>query len=354
MLSNLSWQRGYEPPEGSPSVEIRPAHDGELDNAIRLIISPVSANPDPRQVYEFLQIAQSHRADAGGLWVAAHEQRLVSAVLPIVSPGRTMLLFPPAHIQGQFQRAATAQLIQTICSRAAADGIHLAQVLLDPGDSEVSATVISCSFNRLAELLYMQCPVPHGLRPPSLPQDYHWLTYAPPVHNRFADTILLTYQQSLDCPALNGLRSIDDILAGHKATGQFDPRLWFLLCHRSSPLGALLLSPILRSDALELVYLGLIPSTRRLGISDLLMRQALHSVSTMHHARLSLAVDAGNLPALKLYWRHGLQAIGRKLAFLRDLRAPTLVLGPAIEPLREEGTKEVQGFKGSSSVNFEP
>jgi len=38
------------------------------------------------------------------------------------------------------------------------------------------------------------------------------------------------------------------------------------------------------------------------------------------HGRLSLAVDAGNLPALKLYWRHGLQVIGRKQAMLRDLR----------------------------------
>lgn len=334
MLSNISWLRGYHPPHGSPPVEIRPARDGEMESAIRLIVSLPSANPDPRQIREFLYIAQAHRHDAGGLWVALHDQHLVSTLLPIVSPGRTMLLFPPAQIQSEFQRAATVRLIETVCDRAAAEGIHLAQALLDPGDTDLVSLVIACSFKRLAELLYMQATAPQGLRGPILADGFHWRTYSPITHNLFADTILLSYQQSLDCPALNGLRSIDDILAGHRATGEFVPDLWFLLCHRDTPLGVLLLSPVPRSDALELVYLGLTPSARGMGLSDLLMRQALHSVSTTHHARLSLAVDAGNLPALKLYWRHGLQAIGRKLALLRDLRAPTVMLGPAIAQLQ--------------------
>ena len=36
---------------------------------------------------------------------------------------------------------------------------------------------------------------------------------------------------------------------------------------------------------------------------------------------LSLAVDAGNAPALKLYFRHGLRRVGARLALIRDLRS---------------------------------
>ena len=44
-------------------------------------------------------------------------------------------------------------------------------------------------------------------------------------------------------------------------------------------------------------------------------------------ARLSLAVDSNNAPALKLYYRHGLQRVASKLAMMRVLEAP-----PATEP----------------------
>jgi ribosomal protein S18 acetylase RimI-like enzyme len=41
----------------------------------------------------------------------------------------------------------------------------------------------------------------------------------------------------------------------------------------------------------------------------------------MNVALLSLAVDARNAPALNLYYRHGLQRVGSKLALMKDLRA---------------------------------
>ena len=52
------------------------------------------------------------------------------------------------------------------------------------------------------------------------------------------------------------------------------------------------------------------------------MRQALHVVSNSSddRATLALAVDAHNVPALRLYHRHGLRRIGSKLALMRDLR----------------------------------
>ena len=93
-----------------------------------------------------------------------------------------------------------------------------------------------------------------------------------------------------------------------------------MLCEGDDSLGVLLLSAVPHADIVELVYLGVPPAQRGRGVGDLLMRQAAATVAASKHSRLSLAVDAGNLPALKLYWRHGLQAIGRKVALIRDLR----------------------------------
>ena len=320
ILSNLSWLRGLRPGlEAAGQVQIRPAHDSELQSAVRLILATSGGHPDEMQVKEFLRLAGAHRDDAGGIWVAEQGERLQSAVMPVVSPGKTMLLFVPTHLHDQQQTILTRRLIDAVCARAAQQGVHLAQVLLEVHDQALHGILLACGFGKLAELLYLQAVVTKVAEPP-LPPGCRWMTYSSSQHQLFASTILATYQSSLDCPGLNGLRTIDDILAGHRATGDFDPQHWFVLCENQQPVGAVLLSKVLRSDVTELVYLGLIPQRRGKGLADILMRRAAEVAMASKHGRLSLAVDAGNLPALKLYWRHGLQVIGRKQAMLRDLR----------------------------------
>jgi len=308
------------PLEVAVDVQVRPAHDSELQSAVRLILATASGHPDEMQVREFLRLAAAHRQDAGGMWVAEQGGRLLSAVMPVVSPGKTMLLFVPTHLHGDQLAALTRKLVDAVCARAAQQGVHLAQALLEVHDDYVQGILMACGFGKLAELLYLQAVV-GKVAEPQLPAGCSWMTYSPSRHELFASAILATYQDSFDCPGLNGLRTIDDILAGHRATGDFDPDHWFLLRQNDEPVGAVLLSKVLRSDVTELVYLGLIPQRRRHGLADILMRRAAAVAYASRHGRLSLAVDAGNLPALKLYWRHGMQVIGRKTALLRDLRA---------------------------------
>ncbi|HEV8607214.1 MAG TPA: GNAT family N-acetyltransferase [Tepidisphaeraceae bacterium] len=321
ILSNISWLRGLRPPlEVAVGVQIRPANDSELQPAVKLILGTSSGHADEMQVREFMRLAGAHRQDAGGIWVAEQAGRLLSAVMPVVSPGKTMLLFLPAHLHGEQQTALTRKLIDAVCACAAEQGVHLAQALLEVHDEPLQTLMTACGFGRLAELLYLQSVVGKVAEPP-LPAGCKWLTYSPARHELFARAILSTYQDSFDCPGLNGLRTIDDILAGHRATGNFEPNHWFILCEDDLPLGAVLLSKVQRTDVTELVYLGLVPARRGRGLADILMRRAAAVAMASKHGRLSLAVDAGNVPALKLYWRHGMQVIGRKLALLRDLRA---------------------------------
>ena len=318
-LSNLGWLRGLWTTDQGAAVSFRPARENEAAAAVRLVACS-AGHVDERQVKEFGRLAEAHRLDLGGVWLAEQHGKAISAVLPIVSAGRTMLLFPAVPPGDPFHEEVLKRLLEAVCERAAGEGIHLAQVLLDDHKSRIYSLLLACGFARLAELLYMQASVPRNLREPSLKQNLRWVTYSPTTHELFARTILASYQQSLDCPALNGKRDINDIVSGHRATGAFDPQLWFVLCEADEPLAVLLLSRVPHADMIELVYLGIPPAQRGRGFGDLLMRHAAAIVSASRFSRLSLAVDAGNLPAMKLYWRHGLQAIGRKLALLRDLR----------------------------------
>jgi GNAT superfamily N-acetyltransferase len=172
----------------------------------------------------------------------------------------------------------------------------------------------------MAELHYLHGQPPADAQFPALPAGMAWIPYSAETHAQFGQAILSSYQGSLDCPALNGRRSIDDIIAGHQASGLFDPALWFLLREQETDLGVLLLSESLRSDGIELIYLGLCPAARGRKLGELMMRQAFAAVTARQQSRLCLAVDSQNTPALKLYYRHGMHRIASKVALLRDLR----------------------------------
>jgi ribosomal protein S18 acetylase RimI-like enzyme len=318
----------------------RPVAPGEVEPALRLILGgPGGRRASDAQVVEFLAFALQRGIDLNEAWVVVDAAgRLAWAALPVTSPGRTMLVFAPPHVPTSGVGAELARpLVETLVRHHATRDVTLAQVLIDPHERAALRLFEGCGFARLAELIYLHRSAPSAARLPALPDALAWRTYAPDTHTLFARGVSASYEGSLDCPALNGLRDIEDVLAGHQAAGEFDPALWFVLCERShdgrngngagagaaagaAPLGALLLARSPRTDALELVYLGLTPGARGRGLGDLAMRHALAVVAREGAGSLSLAVDSRNAPALKLYYRHGLKRLTTRIALIRDLR----------------------------------
>jgi mycothiol synthase len=324
LLSNLL-RFGHERADADAApLTIRRAAEPELEAAVRLILSPPGATIEAKAVEDFISLSRDRGIELDALHVAARGEKLVSAMLPVISPGRTMLILCPPGNQAKAIEAATAQLIDPVCRYAAAKAVYLAQTLVDPQDQVLEKIFTGDGFTRMAELHYLQVQPPAEASFPPLSADLSWLGYSDQTHPLFGQAILESYNNSLDCPALNGQRDIEDIIAGHKASGIFDPALWFLLRHGEKSLGVLLLSESLRSDAVELVYLGLTPAARGQKLGELLMRQALAIVADRKQARLCLAVDARNTPALKLYYRHGMHRVATKHAMIRDLRPPSI------------------------------
>lgn len=303
--------------------EYHPATPQQVDPALKLVLGASGRLADEGAVVDFLRFAVQRGINLNDLWVADRGGRVVWGILPLVSPGRTMLLLCPAGLpRGTDGADVAGTLVDAVCEHFAGHGVLMSQALLDPKDEPARDVFVGRSFQRMAELLYLQADVRRSVPPAQLPAGFKWTTYSPGVHATFADTIVRSYQHSLDCPGLNGVRDIEDVIAGHKASaGEFDPSWWFLLRDaQGEALAVLLLARTANHETAELVYLGLVPAARGRGLADVVMRHALHTVAAGGVGALALAVDAGNAPALRLYHRHGLRRIGSKLAFMRQLR----------------------------------
>jgi ribosomal protein S18 acetylase RimI-like enzyme len=271
------------------------------------------------------------KVDVNTAWIAALRGRIEWAMLPVVSPGKTMLLLSPTKLLNRTSPDALAELSETICMDYAQRDVDLAQLLLDPNEPAVMDAYANAGFSPLAELVYL-----HRAIKPAMANDTVALTgtqrlvsYSPQLEELFADAIRATYHESLDCPGLNGIRRMQDVIDGHRATGEFVPDLWHILLEHDRPVAVLLLNRSIHSEAMELVYIGLALEARGRGIGDLLMRIALMRSAQDAKQELTLAVDSRNTPAMKLYFRHGLKRVGSRSAMIRDLRALRWPITPA-------------------------
>ena len=228
--------------------------------------------------------------------------RLLYATVPVRSPGRTTLLLMNGRLPRGVSDAASlgvAGAVDAACQTQAASGARLAQALLPDGDGPLARLLLGrAGFSRLAELLYLQRQARTRPGPAALPEGFSLARYGPRTHAAFAEAIEASYVDSLDCPALAGLRTIDDVIAGHKAAGLFRPDWWTLILRDGRPAGAMLLAGLGAGGQLgaELVYLGLAPAARGCGLSAPLLARAEAAAATTAAPLLALAVDSNNAP----------------------------------------------------------
>jgi ribosomal protein S18 acetylase RimI-like enzyme len=302
-------------------IEARLARSSELEAAVAILLAGTEDRASAEQVQAFLSMASQRGLSLEDLWVATRAGRIEWAMLPVVSPGRTMLLLSPPSLPRNLSNEPIAAVVDSACDFHQKNGVHLAQLLLDPAASTLRQAYVRRGFLELAELIYLQREVKKVPSTPPLSKSIEIQNYSASTHDLFQHTIARSYEHSLDCPGLSGMRDMEDVVAGHKGPGEFDPSLWFLLMEDREPQGVLLLGTALHADALELVYLGLVPKARGRGLGDALMNLALLSVFRQNRHELTLAVDSRNTPAMDLYFRHGLRRIGARAALVRQLGA---------------------------------
>jgi mycothiol synthase len=289
-------------------LQIGPVSPSERDAAMRLVFGCAPADVPIRAA----AIGAGTHEGLLGAWRAT---KLVGAVLFHVQPGRTAGLWPPQAVEGELPATAAA-LLHAASQQLATQNVRIVQALVETDAQPEAELLRQGGYSHAADLLYLVSPADEfPTAPPCCVLQFE--AHSAANHQRLAHVVDATYQQTLDCPQLNGIRAVEDVLAGYRATGRFDPSLWLIVRHQETDIGCLLLADHPELGAGELVYMGVVPSARGHGWGMDIARHAQWLARQAGRARLALAVDANNTPAVAMYAAVGFQAWDRRSAYVR-------------------------------------
>ncbi len=225
-------------------------------------------------------------------------------------PGGGSLVWPPS---AHGNVALEDQLIRAGCAWLRQQGARLAQCLLAEEEVSLAESLLRNGFKYITDLNYLCCRLLGQY--PALPKTLQLETYNEQHPEEFHTTLARSYEQSLDCPEVNGSRSIDEVIQGHRAQGVFDPSRWWLIRQSGTAAAVLLLAEPTPGEW-EVAYLGVVPEARRLGIGRAVLWHALRTARQARADRVVLSVDVRNVPAVRLYNRIGFSVYDRRRVLL--------------------------------------
>ncbi|MFI4915217.1 MAG: GNAT family N-acetyltransferase [Phycisphaerales bacterium JB060] len=326
---------------------------------------------DPRPLPASLSLAAAERLiDATGAFARQAAQRLIAAgpeagisfehayatihpethavrelALAVPSPGRSALAFlsrPQAGQERAAERAACAVALTEHLAGLPGRPIDIAQSLPSVNEPWAAQALSAAGWSIIGELAYMR----RGIVPQDLPRTARLLHRRP--HLDLPDGVELdpiaipdsrsanldelvealddSYIDTLDCPALCGMRRTSDIVASHAAIGRPELAIWQIVRHEGRPAGAVLLACLPEQRCYELVYIGLGPSLRGIGLGERLLRNAIDQIAARIRRAtrpgkwsLTCAVDIENQPAVELYRRLDFMSFDRRIACVHGL-----------------------------------
>jgi mycothiol synthase len=244
-------------------------------------------------------------------WISG---RLAGSLICELLPGRAANLWPirtAADCQGLGVEDALMAVAHEIVESSDAKFV---QSLMPPNETEGIQALCRQGFQRATLILNMRCELPHTgheiasnrLRMDSGSTDAAALQRL----------IVSTFEQSLDCPELNGIRTPDDIYAGYRA-GTPAPSRWWLAWENTEAVGILIVADGASPRLLDLAYLGVLPGSRRRGIGREMLAHVLHIAKTSGADGMTLLVDERNQPAIQLYEQFGFRTFDRRELLLK-------------------------------------
>lgn len=278
-------------------------------------------NPSSRQQLEtFCESIQQQKLDDESLGVVRIDRQIAAAGVNVLVPGRSAMLFLGHDERRSGDSRIQVALVKMLVDRAWTRGVVLLQTLLEPNTTDQAVVLERAGFSFLAALAYLNLNFDANFSKTSPCTDLSYVVYSHHTHADFLSVISQTYEHSLDCPQICGIRRIEDVLLGHRHTGLHDDSLWLLACRDHRPVGVLLLSGLVGQAQLEVVYMGVVREMRGQRVGDALIAKAIDLGRQRVRQGLTLAVDCDNTPARQLYARWGFREMARRHVWIRVRR----------------------------------
>lgn len=267
-------------------------------------------------------LAAEHRGDLDmrGLFWARRGERLVGAAWGQIVPGRSAFCWPACLVAGEPEESAI-RLQSSVDQYVDAEHVALVQAVLPIRAVTDAARLVRAGYRHLADLDYLVCVC--DLFPRDKPPSE--LEFAPCTADdapRLAQLIERTYIGSLDCAELDGMRKMDDVLAGYQQSGKYRSQWWLFVQHAGQDVGCILLTDYPEHDQAELMYMGVVPEHRGKGWGVQITRYAQWLIGQAPRARMVLAVDNVNWPAQGVYTAAGFDHWDRRRVYIRHVPAP--------------------------------
>jgi ribosomal protein S18 acetylase RimI-like enzyme len=255
-----------------------------------------------------LDLVAAGTLNPAGVWIAREHAAVVGVQVCVPLGGASFLFWLPEACGSTTLEDA---LVRAALADCRAQAGKVTQAIVAPEDASRAAPLLRHGFAKVTQLLYLE----HDLHCiPAESHDLHCEPFGEANRLKFRDTLARTYEGTLDCPELNGARTVDEILTAYRDAGSFRPERWWLIRNGDAPAGVVILTELPEDGAWDLSYIGVVPEKRRRGLARRAACRALHAARAASALQVLLAVDVRNAPARRLY-----ESLGFRQAETRDV-----------------------------------
>jgi ribosomal protein S18 acetylase RimI-like enzyme len=290
----------------------------EYDRALGVLFDRLPEAERRSNISEVMRALARGSITLHGLLVARSEQAIAGAVLYVLQKDRTAFVWPP-RVLNRDGKIADALLLELI-RRIEQAGAWIGQALVDPRWQDDRRTFSRNGFAHLTDLRFL-VKLLDGL-PADLPAEptarqlgtsLETVVYQPGVNDaHFARMLEQTYVGTRDCPELGGRRTGEQAMTSHQMPGVFDPSKWWLFRRGDEDAGVLLMNDHPEQSAWEVVYVGVAPEFRGLGLCRQMLSHGFSAARRGGRAGILLAVDCRNEYASRIYEDLGFVETDRK------------------------------------------
>jgi hypothetical protein len=188
-------------------------------SALDLLLAGLPAELRAGQRLSMLASLKAEPLQAAGLFGVFCDGTLCAACWVQIQAGRVANLWPPAIIDDKSSPMAAA-LLQKAIEFAIVNRATIVQCLLLTDAGPEAELLRQAGLEHLADLLYLSS-AQEQFPDSQATLDLQFVPLSNVEPDRLAMILERTYEQTCDCPALNGMRSIDDVLEGYRAEVRF-------------------------------------------------------------------------------------------------------------------------------------
>ena len=231
-------------------------------------------------------------------------------------PGRSAVLWPPADSCGR-----KSVLLREAGRWADYLGLYFTQIALtEPSDKITHRDLERAGFRDLAGMLtFSGSPDetgPSAYDSTTQSEALGWEVLRVGNYRRFAALFDAVNGETRDFPELVRSRPTHAVYEGFLGRGGMREGLWRVLSWRGQDAGLLLLAAHREACSMELLFMGVRPAFRGIGLGRAITQQAF-SLAREHSYQLILTADARNSRALALYREAGLKVVCTSRLFVR-------------------------------------